>query len=78
MTATYQIAPNELNHFIESLRKSFGGSPLKITVEELDETEYLLSTQDNRNHLEDAIKRVDTEQNFVELSFEKLHEMRKI
>ncbi len=77
MTATYQIQPHELNQFIDSLRKSFRGSSLKIIVEEMDETTYLLSDSTRANRLEKAIKNVRSNANIKTLTFEELDELEK-
>lgn len=77
MTATYQVQPHELNQFIESLRKSFRGSPLKIVVEEIDETTYLLSSQDRAERLQKAVKNVRTNTNVKSLTFDELDELEK-
>ncbi|MCU0468948.1 MAG: hypothetical protein MUF58_10120 [Arcicella sp.] len=77
MTATYQIQPNELNQFIESLRKSFKGSPLKIIVEEIDETTYLLSNEQRAKRLERAIKNVRENNNTKTITFDELDELEK-
>lgn len=77
MTATYQIQPHELNHFIESLRKSFGGSPLKIVVEEIDETTYLLSNLDRAERLQKAAQNVRNNNDVKPLTFDELDEFEK-
>lgn len=77
MTATYQIQPHELNQFIDSLRKSFKGSSLKIIVEEMDETTYLLSDTIRANRLEKAIKNVRSNTNVKSLTFDELDELEK-
>ena len=77
MTATYQIQPHELNQFIDSLRKSFKGSSLKIIVEEMDETTYLLSDETRANRLEKAIKNVRSNTNVKSLTFDELDELEK-
>lgn len=77
MTATYQIQPHELNQFIDSLRKSFKGSSLKIIVEEMDETTYLLSDTTRANRLEKAVKNVRSNTNVKSLTFDELDELEK-
>lgn len=77
MTATYQIQPHELNQFIDSLRKSFRGSSLKIIVEEMDETTYLMSDANRANRLEKAIKNVRSNTNVKNLTFDELDELEK-
>jgi 16S rRNA A1518/A1519 N6-dimethyltransferase RsmA/KsgA/DIM1 with predicted DNA glycosylase/AP lyase activity len=57
MYATFHIKAIELDeNFLKTLKKIFGNKNLSITVEEeLDETEYLLSTPENRHMLEESI-----------------------
>jgi hypothetical protein len=77
MTATYQIQPHELNQFIDSLRKSFRGSSLKIIVEEIDETTYLLSDDVRAERLKKATENVRTQTNVKSLTFDELNELEK-
>ncbi|MEA5460598.1 hypothetical protein VB796_16195 [Arcicella sp. LKC2W] len=77
MTATYQIQPHELNQFIESLRKSFKGRSLKIVVEEIDETTYLLSENVRAERLKKAANNVRTNTNVKSLTFDELDELEK-
>jgi hypothetical protein len=77
MTATYQIQPHELNQFIDSLRKSFRGSSLKIIVEEIDETTYLLSDDVRAERLKKATENVRTQTNVKSLTFDELNEFEK-
>lgn len=77
MTATYQIQPHELNQFIESLRKSFKGRSLKIVVEEIDETTYLLSENVRAERLKKAANNVRTNTNVKSLTFDELDEFEK-
>jgi len=53
MTATYQLKPHELTEdFLKILKETFHNRELTITVEEtLDETNFLLQTEANKNHL---------------------------
>jgi hypothetical protein len=77
MTATYQIQPHELNQFIESLRKSFKGRSLKIVVEEIDETTYLLSDKIRAERLKKAVQNVRTNTDVKTLTFDELDELEK-
>lgn len=57
MYTSYHLNSNELNaDFLESVKKLFKNKRITISIEEeMDETEYLLSTDANRKHLEDAL-----------------------
>jgi len=53
MTATYQLKSHELTgDFLKVLNSTFHNRDVTITVEEtLDETDFLLQTEANKNHL---------------------------
>lgn len=51
------------------------GTEVEVIVlvdEEMDETEYLLSTEANRKHLEEALKELEHPENFIKVSVEDL------
>jgi hypothetical protein len=56
MTATYKLHINELSpELINSIKEAFKGKTVSITVsEDIDETDYLLSNEANRQFLEDS------------------------
>ena len=58
MITAYHLNVNELTlDFIEVLKKLYSGKSISITVEpKMDETEYLLSTEANKNALKKAIE----------------------
>jgi antitoxin YefM len=60
MYTSFHLNANELNEeFLKKLKRIYKSKRISITVEEdLDETDYLLSTPANRKHLEDALKNV--------------------
>lgn len=57
MTTTIELNADELDHqLFLSLRSMFKGRNIRVTVEaEMDETEYLLSSEANRKQLEESI-----------------------
>ena len=61
MITTYQIDVNELTiEVLNSIKSAFKGKTINITVSEaFDETEYLLSTPANKEHLEHSIKQAE-------------------
>jgi len=57
MVTTYKLNTSELgNTLFDSIRTTYPDQVVEIQVREQDETEYLLSTPANREHLEKAIK----------------------
>jgi len=56
MTATYKLHVNELStELIDSIKEAFKGKTVSIIVsEDIDETDYLLSNETNRQFLEDS------------------------
>lgn len=58
MYSSFHIKTSELDeNFIKGIKALFKSKRIAITVEEyLDETKYLLSTEANRKHLEEALK----------------------
>jgi len=61
MTTTYHLSANDLSvDFLKSLKSMYKGKTISITVEpEMDETEYLLSSDANRKMLLESIKQVE-------------------
>jgi PHD/YefM family antitoxin component YafN of YafNO toxin-antitoxin module len=74
MESIYRVRTDELNQdFITILKKSYPNKEIEITVAEvMDETEYLLSSPANRQHLENAIKNIESHTNLVSIPLEKL------
>ncbi len=58
MITTYQMDVNELTiEVMNSIKSAFKGKTINITVSEaFDETEYLLSSPANKEHLERSVK----------------------
>ncbi len=73
MQATYRMNSNELDHrLIETLKNLFKDKEIEISVYEIDETEYLLKSQANRERLLEAIKNVNNKKNLVEVDMDTL------
>ncbi len=66
MQTTYQIEADELDEkFVESVKALFKHKKIEITVNELDETDYLLGSSANREHLLESVDDVEAERNLV-------------
>ena len=61
MQAIYHTTTNELTmSFIEYLKNQFQNYSVDIVIKEKDETEYLNSSNTNKQYLEQAIKEVSS------------------
>ena len=66
MTATYELTTDELTiDFLESVRKTFEGKNIGISVFELDDTAYLFSSQKNMEILQTRIDDIENGRNLV-------------
>jgi antitoxin YefM len=78
MYTVYKINANELDsRFIEALKAMFPNKDIEIavceaTAIEKDETEYLLSSAANREHLLKAIENVNNNRNLVTVDIDDL------
>jgi hypothetical protein len=60
MQAVYHTTTEELTvSFIEYLKNQFKNHSIEIIVKEQDETQYLNSSEVNKEYLEEAIKEVE-------------------
>ena len=66
MYTIYRLNADELDgKFIDSLKSAFGHKQIEITVSEADETDYLLRSPVNREHLLKAVGDVEAGLNLV-------------
>lgn len=74
MYSTYRLQANELSlDFIKALKKTYQNRQIEIIVQEVqDETEYLLSSDANKEHLFRAIENVNAHTNLVSVNNEDL------
>ena len=77
MDVTYRLKPEELNDdFFKTLKNAFLGKEIAITVEEMpDATEYLLSNEANRDHLQQAVEGIKKGQTVHTMSLEEMESM---
>lgn len=61
MTSTYRLNANELSmDLLQSIKAAFKDKDVEITVtEHKDETDYLLSTENNRQHLFQSLQSLE-------------------
>ena len=60
MYATYQIKAEELNmDFFTSIKETFKGKDIEISIMDYDETEYLMRSPKNKEILLERIKDVN-------------------
>lgn len=76
MNATYQINAEELNiDFFKSIKETFKGHYIEISVKDLNETEYLLRSPKNKEILLQRIVNVDEGKNLKEFSIEEFEQL---
>ena len=74
MYTTYRLHTDELSeNFIKAVKQTFKDRNIEIIVQEVqDETEYLLSSQANKEHLLRSIQNVANHTNLVKVQMEEL------
>jgi len=62
----YRLKANELNEqFLARIKENFKDKEIEIVVYEADETEYLLSSEINKNKLLEAVNNINHQTNLV-------------
>jgi antitoxin YefM len=73
MSIRYRLKASEIDQaFLDELKAKYGDKEIEITVDEIDETDYLLKSDANRERLLNAIESVNQDDNLVEVSWEAL------
>ena len=73
MSTVYRLKASELDaNFLAKIKETFGEKEIEIVVSELDETEYLLKSEANKNRLLKAIDNIKKHQNLIEVNLENL------
>jgi hypothetical protein len=71
MYATYTLTKDELNYeFLDNLKKMLTGDEIQLSVESYDETEYLMKSKRNHEHLVRAINNANNNINLIEVPFD--------
>jgi antitoxin YefM len=74
MYSTYRLNANELDEkFIDALKTIFKDKEIEIAVYDVDETEYLTRSENNKKKLFDALENVKNNKNLVEINMEDLN-----
>jgi antitoxin YefM len=73
MQTIYRLKTSELNeNFLEGIKMTFKDKEIEIIVSEVDETEYLLKSEVNKQRLLQAMENVNNKTNLVEIDLESL------
>ena len=73
MSTVYRLKASELDaNFLAKIKETFGEKEIEIVVSELDETEYLLKSEANKNRLLKAIDNIKNNQNLIEVNLDNL------
>lgn len=80
MRAIYQLTSTELTtQFIGAIKKMFSDKKIQIIISdtfdnEIDETDYLFSSEANKKFLIDGVDKINKQENLVSLTFDQLDE----
>lgn len=74
MQSTYRVRADELtDDFVQALKVAYKDKEIEIVVSDVvDETDYLLSTEANREQLLGAIKDIEAGENLTSFSIDDL------
>jgi antitoxin YefM len=73
MQSSYRLKANELDEkFIAGLKETYKDKDIEIIIYEVNETEYLLQSEVNRQRLMQAKINIDNKTNLVEVDLEDL------
>jgi antitoxin YefM len=73
MQSSYRLKANELDEkFIAGLKETYKDKDIEIIIYEVNETEYLLQSEVNRQTLMQAKTNIDNRTNLVEIDLEDL------
>lgn len=68
LTSSFELNANELNsNFLESIKELFKNKKIEIVISEIDETDYLNKSENNRKRVLEAIENVKNSKNLIEV-----------
>ena len=79
MVATYRLKADEINDiFLKSIQDNYRDKEIEITIQEVeDETEYLLKSEANRQHLLRGIEEIKSSTPLHTMTVEQLEQLAK-
>ncbi len=73
MSTTYRVNASNIDAaFLEEIKATYGGKEIEIVISEVDETEHLLMSSNNKARLLQAVENVKERQNLVAIELEDL------
>jgi len=80
MVATYRLRADEITDiFLNSIKENYRNKEIEITIQEVeDETEYLLKSDANRQHLQRGIEEIKSGTPLKTLTIEHLEQLAKV
>ncbi len=73
MQSSYRLKANELDEqFIAGLKATYKDKDIEIIVYEINETEYLLKSDANRDRLMEAKANIENKTNLIEIDLKDL------
>ena len=72
MYSTYRLKADELsNDILNAIKNAFQHKEIEITIQDIpDETDYLLGSAANKEHLLKAVEEIENQENLVSLKIE--------
>ncbi|MCF6334289.1 MAG: hypothetical protein L3J12_00925 [Spirochaetales bacterium] len=72
MYSTYRLKADELsNDILNAIKNAFQHREIEITIQDIpDETDYLLGTTANKEHLLKAVEEIENQENLVSVEME--------
>jgi hypothetical protein len=77
MVATYRLRADEVtDHFLKNIQNNYRNKEVEITIQEIeDETEYLLKSEANRQHLLRGVEEIKSDTPLQTMTVEQLNQI---